>query len=67
MQELFLFIQNMYNLVIPEFVLVTVSFFIQVSSFSKWGQYYQPKTFMNRLVGTEDDQLTSIRSPYTAR
>ena len=22
---------------------------------------------MNRLVGTEDDQLASIRSPYTAR
>ena len=29
-------------------------------------QQKQP-SFLNRLVGTEDDQLESICSPYTAR
>lgn len=27
----------------------------------------QQPSFINRLIGTDDDQLTSIRSPYTSR
>ena len=39
----------------------------KTSSFMMKAHQQKQPSFLNRLVGTEDDQLESICSPYTAR
>lgn len=50
--------------------ILDVSYFLQsfkvAPAISHMVMLQQP-SFINRLIGTDDDQLTSIRSPYTSR
>lgn len=42
-------------------------FILQVAPLVSHTVMLQQPSFLNRLIGTDDDQLTSIRSPYTSR
>lgn len=50
--------------------ILDVSYFLQsfkVAPATSHMVMLQQPSFINRLIGTDDDQLTSIRSPYTSR
>lgn len=62
---------NLVRFYCQDFVkILHVSYFLQsfkvAPAISHMVMLQQP-SFINRLIGTDDDQLTSIRSPYTSR